>query len=50
MTRKDYAQVVTDLYNDLQRRHFYEQDIFHLIDLYFTSGAYKNEPHNHEEE
>lgn len=50
MTRKDYAQVVTDLYNDLQRRHFYETDIFHLIDLYFTSGAYKDEHQDHEEE
>lgn len=43
MTWSEYANMSTELYNDLRRRGYSEKDIWHLIDLYFTSGAYRAE-------
>lgn len=41
MTWKEYAQLATDLYNNLRLRGYSEEDIWRLINLYFTSGAYR---------
>lgn len=44
MTWKDFARIATNLYNELRKRGFYENDIWTLINLYFTSGAYRDVP------
>ena len=44
MTWQDFARITTDLYNELRRRGYSEKDIWTLINLYFTSGAYRNAP------
>ena len=44
MTWQDFARIATNLYNELRKRGFHENDIWTIINLYFYSGAYRNEP------
>lgn len=44
MTCQDLARIATNLYNELRKRGFHENDIWTLINLYFTSDAYRNVP------
>lgn len=54
MTWKEYADTCTNIYNELRKRgwddHGPNSIATQLTLLYFTSGAYKNEPQSHEEE
>lgn len=43
MTWQDFARIATALYNELRKRGFHS-DIWTLINLYFTSDAYRNVP------
>ena len=54
MTWQEYADTATSLYNKLISKGWNSSgsnsEAFRMVVLYFNSGAYKNEPKNHEEE
>ena len=50
MTPEDYAALTDKMYHELRERDWTSGATLELIKTYFTSGAYKNEPQNHEEE
>lgn len=44
MTPDDYASLVDDVYNALRQRKWLDSAALDLTKVYFTSGAYRNEP------
>ena len=50
MTPEDYASMTDKVYDELRKHDWCTSAALELTKTYFTSGAYKNEPHNHEEE
>ena len=50
MTPKDYASMTDKVYEELRKQDWGTSAALELTKTYVTSGAYKNEPQNHEEE
>jgi hypothetical protein len=52
MTPDDYASLVDDVYNALRQRKWLDSAALDLTKVYFTSGAYRNDPEyeTHEED
>lgn len=50
MTPEDYASMADKVYDELRKHDWGISAALELTKTYFTSGAHKNEPQNHEEE
>lgn len=50
MTPEDYAALGDKVYDELRKHEWCASAALELTKTYFTIGAYKNEPQNHEEE